>query len=198
MFYYPPLYPIIIYYPYLLLYDLKDPEHQLRPSLNFCQQLSTKECIIQSWSVQQLLNHLLCLIHPALFEAALLCQERVQEETKDLHVTQLWTSVFHALSVISNGTSRAHRDTKGYLPWYDILISIGTVDELSLNIPELHLKLSYTPGTVIALTGHALMHEVNAWQPGKERACWAFFFRSNVLRKFGISLPDWCHESTYS
>ncbi len=162
---------IIIYY-----YVIQDPDHQLRPSLNFRQQLGPKEAIVRSRSVQLLLNQLLCLIHPALYEAALLCRKTLLKQTKDWHVTQLWMSVFHALTVISNGTSKAHRDTKGYLPWYDMLISIGTVEQLSLDIPELHLKLSYNPGTVIALTGHALTHEVTVWPAGKERACWAFFF----------------------
>lgn len=167
------------------------------PSLNLRNRSDTKECIVRSQNVQMFLNMLLALVHPLLYASSLQAKalNEVQLTESDQYVAGLWVSVFHGIAIISNGTTKLHRDTKGELPWYDILVSIGTVEELFLELPELKTRLSYTPWTVVVLAGHAIGHEVQNWEEGKEHACWAFFMRKSLLEKHGVDLPGWPTEA---
>ena len=98
--------------------------------------------------------------------------------------------------MISNGSTREHRDTKGHLPWFDMLVSVGSTKALYLNLPEIKTKLFYHPRTVVVIAGHALTHSVDPWENG-ERACWAFFLRKNILDRFGIGIPGWCKDTDF-
>ena len=153
---------------------------------------------MQSRPVLHRLNHLLALVHPALYKSLELCQAAVHQSSRDedRYVCELWESLFHGIAIISNGSTRAHRDTKGHLPWYDMLVSIGSVDSLTLNVPELNLKLRYDPRTVVVIAGHVLSHSVERWEAG-ERACWAFFLRKNILDRFDVACPGWCREDQF-
>ena len=77
--------------------------------------------------------------------------------------------------------------------WYHL----GNVDDLELVIPELQVKLKYTPRTVVVLAGCALGHQVSAWQKGQERACWVFFMQKGLFERFNIPLAGWCMEEDY-
>ena len=99
--------------------------------------------------------------------------------------------MFHGITIISNGTTKPHRDTKGHLEWFDILVSLGNADDLFLDLPELQTKLSYKPRTVIVIGGHAITHAVSEWAERRERACWAFFLRSNLMEKYHLPIPTW-------
>lgn len=45
---------------------------------------------------------------------------------------------------------------------HNLLVSLGTHQECSMEIQELEAELSYQPGTVIALCGKALKHRVRS------------------------------------
>ena len=178
----------------------QNPDHRddIRPSVNLRERTDCKECIIQSKKVIAFINLVLALTNPALYETAQHCQLALQQTSKDAYVNTLWHSVFHGISIISNGTTKPHRDTKGNTDWFDILVSIGNVNELFLDIPELQTKLTYKPRTVVAIGGHALTHAVGKWKRGEERACWAFFLRRNLVERFGLPCPSWPTLDQYS
>jgi hypothetical protein len=176
---------------------LQDPSHPIRPSENLRDRGDIKECIVQSGDVQKILNLLLALVHTPLYESATACNSAIFENSPDQYVCSLWKSVFHGISIISNGTTKLHRDTKGHIPWYDFLVSIGNAEDLYLDLPELRTSLYYKPRTVVALAGHAIGHRMEAWEEGRERACWAFFLRKNLFDKFSVPVPSWSLESSY-
>ena len=178
---------------------LQNPSHVICPSLNLRERSDVKECIVHSWRVQKLLNMVLASVHPLLYASAAEAKaaNELQLTKADPYVASLWESVFHGIAVISNGTTQHHRDTKVELPWYNILVSIGTVENLFLELPELKTRLSYSLWTVVALAGYAISHGVQRWEEGKERACWAFFLRAALFERHEISMPEWPTTSSW-
>ena len=180
--------------------SFQNPDHRddIRPSVNLRETTDCKECVIQSKNVILFTNLVLALTNPLLYETAQQCHLALQQMSTDAYVNSLWHSVFHGISIISNGTTKPHRDTKGNIDWFDILVSVGNVDELCLDLPELQVKLTYKPQTIIAIGGHALTHAVEKWKIGEERACWAFFLRRNLVERFSLPIPSWPTLSQYS
>ena len=80
---------------------------------------------------------------------------------------------------------------------YDFLFSGGTHTECFLEVRELGARLSYLPGTGIAISGKVLRHGVMSWEGG-ERICHARFIKDAVHDRLGQPRPDWvCHENYF-
>lgn len=183
----------------LALTDDQNLNHPVQPSANLVERADCKECIVQSQDVQVFINILLALVHPTLYESATSCKALYSSSlsSDDQYISSLWKSVFQGIAVISNGTTKEHRDTKGHSPWYDVLVSLGNVSDFYLHLPELRAKITYNPRTVVMIAGHAITHSVEKWADGQERACWAFFLRRNVFERFNVPIPGWCYEQTF-
>ncbi len=77
---------------------------------------------------------------------------------------------------------------------YDLLFSSGTHEQCMLDVRDLGLRLSYLPGTAVAIAGKVLRHGVEAWDGG-ERICQARFMKDAVHDRLGQQRPDWvCHK----
>ena len=107
------------------------------------------------------------------------------------------------VSVIANRASVCHVDTKGSKEWYDFLLTAGTYNKCWFRLPDLQLQLEYLPGTVVALNGRILRHEVLEWKGG-DRVCYAHWTRPNVLEALSTgperdseSWPSWVAQSDY-
>jgi hypothetical protein len=101
-----------------------------------------------------------------------------------------WSSSFTGISVIANRATPAHIDAFGHHCWYDLLLAAGTYHQSSFNLPDLGIQMDYPPGTLIALTGKFIRHEVLDWDQG-DRVCYAHFMRKAVLDRLQTSVPDW-------
>jgi hypothetical protein len=108
----------------------------------------------------------------------------------------LWNSFFSGIQVIANRITPPHRDKQSADPDYDFLVSAGTHDEAWLELEDVNAKLSYKPGTVVAICGKALRHAVPEWKGG-ERLCIAHFTRDNVHERLGIPRPNWVRNRGY-
>ncbi|KAH7919748.1 hypothetical protein BV22DRAFT_995979, partial [Leucogyrophana mollusca] len=133
---------------------------------------------------EQLLNGITALIHPGLYSAGTSAMSKLPKHLP-LAKSAPWPSVFSGLEVIVNRDTPAHRDSGGAASFYDLLVSLGQKHLAVLKIPDLDAELSYGPGTVVALTGKVLLHEVSSW-PGGERYCLAHFMRDSVLNRLGV------------
>ena len=102
-----------------------------------------------------------------------------------------WSSVFTACSSISNRISPLHRDAQTSVNWYDILATVGTYSGAVMEFPGVGIRLEYSPGTVVGISGKIVRHGVSDWDEGGERVCLASYLRTNVFRRLGVGMPHW-------
>ncbi|KIN94820.1 hypothetical protein M404DRAFT_167285, partial [Pisolithus tinctorius Marx 270] len=145
------------------------------------------------------LSGALRLIHPNMYlhgwEAiARLRSKAVAWQDQDMEaVLPIWNSVYSSMSVMVNCTSPPHKDTNGRKVWLDTLLTIGNYPRLDFLVLELRIRLQYNPGTVIALVGSALVHQVDGIDG--DRACLAYYMRENVHQYVQVPLCERPHIS---
>ena len=85
------------------------------------------------------------------------------------------------------------------MDYYDLLLSFGTAEDLTLEIPELKADLKYSPGTAVFICGRGLVHQVSEWKAGGERCCWAHFIRENHFSSLKTTLPKagWSYQRDF-
>jgi hypothetical protein len=104
--------------------------------------------------------------------------------------------VWSGFAQIVNRRTPLHRDTGGAPSDYDFLLSGGTHTKCLLEVRELGLGLSYTPGTGILIAGKVLRHGVDTWEGG-ERICHAKFIKDSVHDRLGQQRPSWVLHEDY-
>jgi len=135
--------------------------------------------------VSEFLNNVLAMTHPDLHLAAAKGLEVLRQQRGINDLSNHWTSIFTGINVISNRRTINHRDRFGHLPWYDLLLSVGTYKRAKLVLHDLQAQFAYNPGTVVLLCGKLLYHEVPFWGAG-DRVCYAHFMREEVLNCLGV------------
>ena len=143
-----------------------------------------------------LMGALLRVMHPELYFAgitgmrALVDQPELVKEDRDvLRILQAWSSPFSAYSIISNRTTPPHRDNHSSPPWYDLLVPVGTYSGGEIKFPGLGLTLGYRPGTMVALCGKLIRHEVP--EVIGNRVCLAHYMRERVLERLTTEPAGW-------
>jgi hypothetical protein len=169
--------------------------------------LEAKEWMEKIAPVEQLLDKLFCAVSPQLHQAASEAIARVRwdklhigsntwVQSEIAEVARCWPSVVSGISVIANRASVCHTDINGHKEWYDFLLTAGTYKECWFRLPDLGLQLEYLPGTVVALNGRILRHEVVEWKGG-DRVCYAHWVRPTVLSALSAKVPSWVTQSEY-
>jgi len=157
--------------------------------------------------VEELLDKLFSTISPKLHQAASEAMQKVRwgqlqigsgswTGDKIAETARCWPGAMPGISVISNRASICHTDVNGYKEWYDFLVAAGTYEECWFRLPDLELHLKYLPGTVVALNGRILRHEVVEWEGG-DRVCYAHWVRPTLLRALSVNFPSWVTQSEY-
>ncbi|KAI6137881.1 hypothetical protein BKA82DRAFT_3994189, partial [Pisolithus tinctorius] len=108
-------------------------------------------------------------------------------------VLPMWNLVYSSMSVMVNCASPPHKDMNGQKVWLDTLLTIGNYPRLDFLVLELGIRLQYNPGTVIALVGLALVHQVD--RIDGDRACLAYYMRENVHQYVQVPLCERPHIS---
>lgn len=134
--------------------------------------------------MSKFLNKVLALTHPDLYEAGAKGLEALHSLPNTKMAANHWHSVFSGIAVISNRKTIPHCDRFGHLPWYDLLISVGTYCRAHLIMKDLGADFIYDSGTAVLLCGKLLVHEVPFWGAG-DRVCWAHFLREATLNRLG-------------
>jgi len=156
---------------------------------------------------EQLIDKLFSTISPRLHQAVSEAMETVRwgqlqvgskswTEHNISEVARAWPGATPGISVISNRASICHLDVNGHKEWYDILVSAGTYKRCWFRLPDLDLRLKYLPGTVVALNGRILRHEVVEWEGG-DRVCYAHWVRPTLLHALSLPLPSWVSQLEY-
>jgi hypothetical protein len=152
--------------------------------------IAPREALTTIHDGEEKLNLLLRMINPKLHQRALTVQQDLRSQPAPSgYIAQIWNSLFPCAAVISNGLTPLHRDSRGEIDVFDMLLSCGSADDSVLKLPDLKATLRYDPGTVIFLYGRGLMHEVPAWKEGEDRCGWAHFLRGAQIRKLGLGMP---------
>jgi hypothetical protein len=107
-----------------------------------------------------------------------------------------WPSIFSAFQVIVNRITCAHCDSGSAPAFYDLLTSSDTHQTCTFQIANMGFGMSYAPGTVIAIAGKVLLHEVEKWEGG-ERICIAHYMRDMVLDWFELPRSEWVQINNY-
>jgi len=161
------------------------------------------------WAVEMqessaLIGSILGVVHPELYaqgvEAMTVLSGEgaryVDNEDQLLRALKVWTSPFSALSVITNQSTPAHRDTKGRNEWLDLVVALGEDDSVGImTFPGLGLSVGYDPGTIIAIAGKVIRHAAEF--EGGERACIAYYMRNKVQERLGIPAGTWMNCKMY-
>lgn len=148
---------------------------------------------------ESLIDGILSVINPSLYghlEAALTDIRHNPHPTISRDVGARWPSVYTGISIMSNRITPPHRDAACYLQDYDLLVSAGNHRKAKLVIHDTGHAFAYSPGTVVALCGSILTHEVPTWSEG-ERLCIAHFSKFKVLNKLGYHMREFVNLDNY-
>src|SRR5215470_7909408 len=135
-------------------------------------------------------------IHPDLFASSSAVLEELRKQPLTRAMASQWDAAFTCISVISNRTSKEHRDYSGDPGWYDFLISLGNYSSATLKFVELGLEVKYNPGTAVAFCANVFKHAVGPWGMG-DRICYSFFNKKVILARFGQDKAGWMTTSRF-
>lgn len=133
--------------------------------------------------------------HPKLYEAGRDTLVAMQRHPDLVEVAREWSSVYNAVSVVSNRHCPIHRDVGTNAAWYDCLTTIGGDSDMEMHWPALGVSLAYRSGTSVLFSGYTIAHTVSKSE--SERVCFAHYMKDNVHETFGIADPGWMDLHTY-
>lgn len=170
------------------LKDPQGPNFPIKKSRSL-QSDGVKEWLVDSRRAEELLNIILAIIHPDLYQNAHDALKALQANPEASYAHR-WASVFSGISVISNRITPPHKDRSSDPRWYDILSNLGNFEQSYLDLVDLGAHFLYKKGTVIPFCGNLLKHAVQDWGRG-DRICYAHFMRKGVISQFTESLAGW-------
>ncbi|EUC53972.1 hypothetical protein RSOL_023400, partial [Rhizoctonia solani AG-3 Rhs1AP] len=92
-----------------------------------------------------------------------------------------WTSAFPCYGVAINRVTGMHRDQGGFRGGLDVIGVLGTFKNGGdLDLPDLNLRLEWTPGCLGAFDGYDFRHMVHKWSGGSR-----------------VTLISFCRKSTW-
>jgi hypothetical protein len=145
---------------------------------------------------------LLQIIHLELYNAGILALTNlannpslVKEGEAVFAILKLWAIPFTGYSMISNRSTPVHRDNSSRPEAYDLLATLGSYHSGKMKLPGLGLILDYNPGTVVALSGRIVLHEVP--EVVGNRVCLAYYMRDNVHERHQVPVLGWMNIFKY-
>jgi hypothetical protein len=167
-------------------------------------QVSVSFCLPAAWdwldSISKsnaILSAILAVIHPQLYNAGWLTTMRLRN-TPEIGAQDLlnrWASIFSGVSVIPNRVTPSHWDGSSRFHWYDMLATLESYQNCTLELPGLGISLEYGPGTVVGILGSVIEHAVPGFEG--DRVCYAYFMRNNVHEWVKVSTSDWMYAKYY-
>jgi hypothetical protein len=134
--------------------------------------------------VEAFMSALLMMVHPEQYVQAVLARQSAQRNPQivgSCPTATQWPSVMSGVSLILNRRTPGHRDRHGPKTGYDLLLSLGTATDVTLDLEDVGAQLPYSPGTVNAICGRVLTHEVSEWPGDQDRICYAHWLREFML-----------------
>jgi hypothetical protein len=138
---------------------------------------------------EHFINVLLWMLHGPQHEVSIFTQQAMKRSIKDPRVKESlnrWPSAFTGHTWILNRTTPPHRDSSGFNAGFDFL-SVGGTARALLRVRDINLSCAYNPGTVVAIAGRVLTHEVCNIEEG-DRVAVARWIRKAVILKYGMGV----------
>jgi hypothetical protein len=138
--------------------------------------------------IEYFVNALVWMLHGPQYRASIDAQEGIKTAVKDHRVHQAlenWPSIFTGHTWIVNRTTPPHRDKGGFNGGFDFL-SVGGTAKALMRVRDINVSCEYNPGTVVAIAGRVLSHEVCQVEDG-DRIAVARWVRRAVLLKYGMN-----------
>ncbi|KAA1476903.1 hypothetical protein DENSPDRAFT_785738, partial [Dentipellis sp. KUC8613] len=142
-----------------------------------------------------IINACMIVMHPALYEAGFEVIRDLRGQPDFYPVIMEWVSIFNGIQVIVNRRTKPHIDGHTRSPWYDVVCSVGPYTAAIFGLRKLGVYLAYPPGTLIALCGSFVEHEVPDFDG--ERICYAFFMRDSIHELLRKKSPGWMYRTQY-
>ena len=140
--------------------------------------------------VAAIMSAVLSVVQPDLYALNRECLLRLSLRPGLRKFIAPWGFTFHAVSVISNRTSPAHRDGRSGGPQYsDVLVSLGGDTGTVLELYSLGIRCRYPSGSMAIFSGHTILHGVS--NSVEERVCIAGYSRPALLRSTQLGTPNW-------
>jgi hypothetical protein len=144
---------------------------------------------IQNWlklidPIEQLLNSVLKIVHPKMYEANCTAVSALLQRQE---FPLPWPTIYPGLDIVANRATIPHRDAGGANTFYDHLVNLGWDNDVELCLEELNGKFAYAPGTCVLFSGAALTHSVAAHS--KERVVLAHYSNEKVQGRLGVARP---------
>lgn len=139
-------------------------------------------------TLQALMNAVLMLIHPEQYVQGVLARRSAQQNPQIIGWCPAvieWQSVMSGISLIMNRKTPGHRDKSGPKAGYDLLLALGSASGVTLNLEDVGATIPYSPGTVNAICGRILTHQVSEWPQHQDRICYAHWLRECMLQGIG-------------
>lgn len=114
-------------------------------------------------SIDVITNAVTALVAPRQYDVGLAAIKLIKNGQHLFHdhpILDRWISVWSGFAMIVNRVTPFHRDLGGAPEDFDLLFSSGTHNICTLDVPDLGAKLSYQPGTAVAIIGRVLRHGV--------------------------------------
>ncbi|KIK77330.1 hypothetical protein PAXRUDRAFT_167227, partial [Paxillus rubicundulus Ve08.2h10] len=144
----------------------------------------------------------LMVMHPELYASGRETFLKLASSTQDQDMQQIipeWSTVYSprglsilTVSVIVNQATPFHRDLSYHVQWLDMLATIGLDPDLHIKLDNLSVRLAYSPGTLLGLSGKVLQHGVLVLV--SDRVCLAYHMRDNVQEGVGVHRCDWVKQ----
>jgi hypothetical protein len=138
--------------------------------------------------MEHFINALVWMLHESQFKASAAAQTAMKITVPDCRVKrslETWPSIFTGHTWIMNRLTPPHRDKEGFNAGFDFL-SVGGVAKAMLRVRDINMSCEYNPGTVVAIAGRVLSHEVTDIEVG-DRIAIARWVRKAVLAKYGMA-----------
>ncbi|TFK89215.1 hypothetical protein K466DRAFT_611054 [Polyporus arcularius HHB13444] len=153
----------------------------------------------QAWmsalqEIGALIDGILAITHPRLYEAGLEVQRRLAERLPDLreHLGR-WPWVFNCAQVSVNRMSIHHRDYNGRPGWVDFLLSVGTYGERAvMAFRNLGATVPFDSGSVVLPVSRVVIHAVPAVPA--DRIAYTLFMSDKVHEWVRVEDPGWEKE----
>jgi len=101
---------------------------------------------VQSWLQKvtdplKFMDNILSISYPTLYDTTYQVMRKLKADPITGQYTSLWPTVYSGLSLITNRTSKEHRDHFGDTSWYDQVVTFRLYHSATFNLPELRVTL---------------------------------------------------------
>ena len=158
------------------------------------------EWVARTQWVAALTGAILSIIHPQQYFIGRLALLELAQRPDSVsymsdvkNILRIWASPYTCVSVIVNRQTPVHRNVKGRDSWMDMLLTYGPYHGARMELRSLGVRLSYEPGTIVAICGKVVPHAVSDCTG--ERACIAYYMRDNVHTCLNIPAGTWMNTN---